>query len=82
VHVEERRRHFAGRRGDRRAEADVRHEVAVHHVQVQKVRPPWSTSSISAPSIEKSAERIEGRDHAGGREERGIGHNQSFKRAD
>ena len=37
VHVERDGRHLVDRPHDQRAERDVRHEVAVHHVEVQEV---------------------------------------------
>ena len=45
---------------ERRAEGDVGHEVAVHHVEVEQVGAAVSTSRISSPRRVKSAERIEG----------------------
>ncbi len=44
----------------RRADGEVRHEVAVHHVDVQQVRLRADRASTSLASSAKSADRIDG----------------------
>ena len=60
MRLERKAGHPTKRADDDRADRDVRHEVPVHDVDVNPVRPAASASATSSPRRAKSAERMEG----------------------
>ena len=72
VHVERNLRHFLDRLDYRRADRKVRHEMSVHHIDMEQV----GTGSFDSRNFVGQAHEIRGEDGRGN--QRGMTHNDSL----